>query len=63
MIEGACPVCGNHLESKSPLTLISCTIRCKKCDSSIGLSIGFQPSVVYTEVPQEKWITKPKDYS
>jgi len=64
MIEGTCPVCGTHLESKSLLTCISCIIRCKKCDSSIGLSAGSNhASVVYTEVPLEEWLTKPKEYS
>jgi hypothetical protein len=64
MIEGKCPVCGNHLKSTSPLTTISCTIRCKQCDSSIGLSVDSEhPSVVYTEVPEYKWVIDRKDYS
>jgi hypothetical protein len=38
---------------------ISCTVRCTKCDSSIGLSIfSNNLSVVYSDVPEEKWVTK-----
>ena len=35
--------------------LISCTVRCKKCDSSIGLSVSRHISVVYSDVSEDEW--------
>lgn len=35
--------------------LISCTVRCKKCDSSIGLSVSGHISVVYSDVSEDEW--------
>jgi hypothetical protein len=56
-----CPVCGMPAELRdSSARFISCVVRCKKCDSSIGLSLMTGGvSVVYTRVPQEKWVIKP----
>ena len=51
-----CPVCGNRCCTETKEQYISCTVRCTKCDSSIGLSfITGTLSVVYSEVPEEDW--------
>ena len=57
-----CPVCGRSAEfSEGSAHYISCVVRCKTCDSSIGLSLmSGGVSVVYTRVPQVQWIKQPK---
>jgi hypothetical protein len=49
-----CPVCNNNVDIDMS-GLISCTVRCKKCDSSIGLSVTGHISVVYSDVLEEEW--------
>jgi len=55
-VKWECPVCGNKCVTEAAERYISCTVRCMKCDSSIGLSfITGSLSVVYSEVPEEEW--------